>query len=83
MRRSTTTWAVIAHYALPLEGFWTNSLVIVGEAPSLSQTRYKVYSYSPWSLIMLNHIRDANWCLSCFVACAYDANCMASTSYNW
>ena len=27
-----------------LEGFWTNPLVVVGEAPSLSQTGYKAYT---------------------------------------
>ena len=32
-RGSTTTWAVIVHYALPLEGFWTSPLVIIGKAP--------------------------------------------------
>ena len=26
--------------------------VVVGEAPSLSQTLYKAYSYSPWAMIM-------------------------------
>ena len=58
LRRLTTTWAVMLY---PHEGFWTNPLVIVGEAPSLSQTGYKAYSYSPWAMIMLGHIRDANW----------------------
>ena len=42
------------HYALSLEGFWTSPLVIVGDAPSLSQTGYKAYSYSPWAMITLN-----------------------------
>ena len=44
-KRLTTTWAVIAHYAPPLDDFWTNQLVIVGEAPHLSQTGYKACSY--------------------------------------
>ena len=34
-RRLTTTWTIIVHYAMPLEGFWTNPLVIVGEFPKL------------------------------------------------
>ena len=42
--RSTTALAVITHYAPPLEGFWTNPLVIVGEHPCLSQSGYKAYS---------------------------------------
>ena len=66
-RRSTTARAVITHYAPPLEGFWTNPLVVVGEAPCLSQTGYKAYSYSPWAVITLSRIRDANWRLSRFV----------------
>ena len=33
----------------------------------LSQTGYKAYSYSPWALITLSHIHDANWCLLRFV----------------
>ena len=66
-RRLTTARAVITHYAPPLEGFWTNPLVVVGEAPSLSQTGYKAYSYSPWAVITLSCIRDANWCLLRFV----------------
>ena len=66
-RRSTTAQGVITHYAPPLEGFWTNPLVVVGEAPCLSQTGYKAYSYSPWAVIMLSRIRDTNWRLSCFV----------------
>ena len=45
LRRWTTTLAVIAHYALPLEGFWINTLVMIGEAPSLSQTGCEAYSY--------------------------------------
>ena len=32
-RRLTTTWAAIAHYPPPLEGFLTNPLILVGEAP--------------------------------------------------
>ena len=60
-RRSTTARAVITHYAPPLEGFWTNPLVIVGEAPCLSQTGYKAYSYSPWAVITLSRIRDARF----------------------
>ena len=66
-RRSTTAWAVITHYAPPLEGLWTNPLVVVGEAPCLSQTGYKAYSYSPWAVITLSCIHDANWRLSRFV----------------
>ena len=66
-RRSTTARAVINHYAPSIEGFWTNPLVVVGEAPCLSQTGYKAYSYSPWAVITLSHIRDANWRLSRFV----------------
>ena len=45
LKRLTTTWAVIANYAPPLDDFWTNQLVIVGEAPHLSQTGYKACSY--------------------------------------
>ena len=45
-RLTTTTWAVIAHYAPPLDDFWTNQLVVVGEAPHLPQTGYKACSYS-------------------------------------
>ena len=66
-RRLTTAQAVITHYAPPLEGFWTNPLVVVGEAPRLSQTGYKAYSYSAWAMITLSRIRDANWRLSHFV----------------
>ena len=66
-RRSTTARAVITHYAQPLEGFWRNPLLVVGEAPCLSQTGYKAYSYSPLAVITLSHIRDANWHLSRFV----------------
>ena len=47
----------------------TYVLVVVGETPSLSQTGYKGYSYSPWAVIMLSRIRDANWRLSRFVTC--------------
>ena len=54
--RSTT---VTTHYAPPLEGFWTNPLVEVGEAPCLSHTGYKA-SYSPWVVITLSRIRDTN-----------------------
>ena len=69
MRRLTTIWAVITHYALPLEDFWTNPLIIhvVGEAPSVSQTGYKAYGCSPWAMITLSHIRDTNWHLLRFV----------------
>ena len=66
-RRSTTAWAVITHYAQPLEGFWTNPLVVVGEALCLLQTGYKACSYSPWAVITLSCIRDANWRLLRFV----------------
>ena len=62
--RSTTTRAVIAHYAPLLEGFWTNPLILVGKASSLSQTGYKAYSYSPWAMITFSYIHDANWLLS-------------------
>ena len=48
LKRLTTTWAVIANYAPPLDDFWTNQLVIVGEAPHLPQTGYKACSYSLW-----------------------------------
>ena len=65
---STTAWTVVTHYAPHLEGFWTNPLVVVGEAPCLSQTGYKAYSYSPWAVITLSRIRDANWRLPRFVA---------------
>ena len=49
---SSTEWkkgqrlsrVVIAHYALPLVCFWTNPLLIVGEAPSSSQTNTKLTS---------------------------------------
>ena len=34
-RRLTATWTIIVHYALPLEGFCTNPLVIVRELPKL------------------------------------------------
>ena len=34
-RRLTATWTTIVYYALPLEGFWTNPLVIVREFPKL------------------------------------------------
>ena len=44
-----------------VDGFWTNPLVVVGEPPCLSQTGYKAYSYSPWDVITLSRIRDANW----------------------
>ena len=47
-KRLTTAWAVIAHYAPPLDDFWTNQLVMVGEAPHLPQTGYKACSYSLW-----------------------------------
>ena len=57
----------LPHYALPLEGFWTNPLTAVGEAPSLSWAGYKAYISLPWAVIMLSHIRDANWRLSRFV----------------
>ena len=67
LRRLTIARAVIIHYAPPLEGFWTNPLVVVGKAPCLLQTGYKAYNYSPWALITLSCIRDANWCLSRFV----------------
>ena len=56
-RRSTTAQAVITQYALPLEGFWTNPLVVVGEAPCLSQTGYKAYTYSPLAdLLVKGHM---------------------------
>ena len=66
-RRSTTDQAVITHYAPPLESFWTNPLIVVGEAPCLLQTGYKAYSYSPWAVITLSRICDANWHLSCII----------------
>ena len=62
-----TAQAIITHYAPPLEGFWTNPLVVVGEARAYHRPDKKLYSYSPWAVIMLSHIRDANWCLSHFV----------------
>ena len=32
---------------------WANLLILVREAPSLSQTGCKSYSYSPWAVIRL------------------------------
>ena len=65
---SITAQAVVTHYAPPLEDFWTNPLVVVGEAPCLSQTGYKAYSYLPWAVITLSRIRDTNWHLPHFIA---------------
>ena len=31
-------------------------------------TGYKAYSYSPWAVVTVSRIHDANWRLSCFVA---------------
>ena len=56
-----------ASYTALLLGFWINPLVVVGEAPCLSQTGYKAYIYSPWAVITLSRIRDANWRLLRFV----------------
>ena len=64
---STTAQAVITHYARPLEGFWTNPLVVAGKAPCLSHPGYKAYSYSPWAVITLSCICNANWRLSRFM----------------
>ena len=63
-RRSTTARAVITHYALLLESFWTNPLVVVGEVTCSLQTGCKAYSYSPWAVITLSHTCDASWRLS-------------------
>ena len=54
-------------------GFCTNPLIAVREAPSLSQTGCNAYSYSPWAVITLSHIRDANWWVSHFVTCVHMA----------
>ena len=44
--------ASVVHCAPLLESFWTNLLVLVGEAPTKPQTGYKAYSYSLWAVIM-------------------------------
>ena len=81
LRRSTTTRAVITHYALLLEGFWTNPLTKVGEAPILPLTGYKACSYLPQAVIMLRHIRDTNQCLLHYVTYAHMTP-TAPTTYN-
>ena len=81
LRRSTTTQAVITHYVLPLEGFWTNPLAKVGEAPILPLTGYKACSYLPQAVIMLTHICDTNRCSSHYVTYAHMTP-TASTTYD-
>ena len=74
LRRSTTTQAVITHYVLPLEGFWTNPLAKVGEAPILPLTGYKACSYLPQA-VMYELAKLSVICLKSFSVLSSHRSC--------